>query len=74
MAAISSSCDRARERAGDRRSLRLSRARGHCCGGRRNGTRQNFVEKLPVSTGGIALQLEGFPIDFRNVWLEQLKD
>jgi hypothetical protein len=37
-----------------------------------NGTRQNFVEKLPVSTGGIALQLEGFPIDFRNVWLEKL--
>jgi hypothetical protein len=37
-----------------------------------NGTRQNFVEKLPVSAGGIALQLEGFPIDFRNVWLEKL--
>lgn len=39
-----------------------------------NGTRQNFVEKLPVSAGAIALQLEGFPIDFRNVWLEPLKD
>lgn len=37
-----------------------------------NGTRQNFVEKLPVSADGIALQLEGFPIDFRNVWLEKL--
>lgn len=37
-----------------------------------NGTRQNLVEKLPVSAGGIALQLEGFPIDFRNVWLEPL--
>ena len=37
-----------------------------------NGVRQNFVEKLPASTGGIALQLEGFPIDFRNVWLEKL--
>ncbi|HVS53548.1 MAG TPA: DUF1080 domain-containing protein [Opitutaceae bacterium] len=37
-----------------------------------NGTRQNFVEKLPVSAGHIALQLEGYPIDFRAVWLEQL--
>ncbi len=37
-----------------------------------NGVRQNFVEKLPVSAGGIGLQLEGFPVDFRNVWLEKL--
>lgn len=37
-----------------------------------NGVRQNYVEKLPVAAGVIALQLEGFPIDFRNVWLEPL--
>jgi len=37
-----------------------------------NGVRQNRVEKLPVSAGAIALQLEGFPIEFRNVWLEPL--
>ncbi len=37
-----------------------------------NGVKQNHVEKLPVSAGTIALQLEGFPIDFRNVWLEKL--
>lgn len=37
-----------------------------------NSVRQNFVEKLPISAGAIALQLEGFPIEFRNVWLEPL--
>jgi hypothetical protein len=37
-----------------------------------NGTRQNFVEKLPAREGAIALQMEGFPIEFRNVWLEPL--
>ncbi len=37
-----------------------------------NGVRQNFVEKLPASAGSIALQLEGYPIEFRNVWLEPL--
>jgi len=37
-----------------------------------NGVRQNHVTKLPVSTGAIALQLEGFPIEFRNVRLEPL--
>jgi hypothetical protein len=37
-----------------------------------NGVRQNQVGKLPVAAGAIALQLEGFPVDFRNVWLEQL--
>lgn len=35
-----------------------------------NGVRQNFVEKLPVSAGSIALQMEGHPIEFRNVWIE----
>ncbi|HKB57695.1 MAG TPA: family 16 glycoside hydrolase [Lacunisphaera sp.] len=37
-----------------------------------NGVRQNQVGKLPVSAGNIALQMEGFPIEFRNVWLEAL--
>jgi len=35
-----------------------------------NGVRQNFVTQLPASAGAIALQLEGFPVEFRNVWLE----
>lgn len=37
-----------------------------------NGVRQNHVTKLPVSAGAIALQMESFPIEFRNVWLEPL--
>ena len=37
-----------------------------------NGVRQNRVDKLPARAGNIALQLEGFPVDFRNVWLEAL--
>lgn len=37
-----------------------------------NGVRQNFVEKLPAHSGTIALQMEGFPVEFRNVWLEPL--
>ncbi|MGC4073302.1 MAG: DUF1080 domain-containing protein [Nibricoccus sp.] len=37
-----------------------------------NGVRQNFVQKLPVTSGNIALQMEGAPIEFRNVWLEPL--
>jgi hypothetical protein len=37
-----------------------------------NGVRQNFVGKLPVATGAIALQMEGHPVEFRNVWLEPL--
>lgn len=35
-----------------------------------NGVRQNKVEKLPSTEGAIALQMEGYPIEFRNVWLE----
>lgn len=38
-----------------------------------NGVRQNYVTKLPVAAGAIALQLEGFPVEFRNVWLEPAK-
>lgn len=37
-----------------------------------NGVRQNEVTDLPVRAGHIALQLEGFPIEFRRVWLEPL--
>jgi para-nitrobenzyl esterase len=37
-----------------------------------NGVRQNYVEKLPAASGAIALQMEGFPIEFREVWLEPL--
>lgn len=37
-----------------------------------NGVRQNYVEKISVRAGAIGLQLEGFPIEFRNVWLEKL--
>jgi hypothetical protein len=37
-----------------------------------NGVRQNRVEALPRGAGQIALQMEGFPIEFRNVWLEPL--
>jgi hypothetical protein len=37
-----------------------------------NGLRQNFVDQLPAASGQIALQVEGYPVEFRNVWLEQL--
>ncbi len=37
-----------------------------------NGVKQNRVDKLPASAGAIALQMEGYPVDFRNVWLEPL--
>jgi hypothetical protein len=35
--------------------------------------RQNRVVSLPQGAGHIALQMEGFPIEFRNVWLEPLQ-
>jgi Domain of Unknown Function (DUF1080) len=35
-----------------------------------NGVRQNHVDGLLVAAGAIALQMEGFPIEFREVWLE----
>jgi hypothetical protein len=35
-----------------------------------NGVLQNHVTALPRSAGKIALQLEGFPIELRNLWLE----
>jgi hypothetical protein len=37
-----------------------------------NGVRQNRVKDVPVTAGAIALQMEGFPIEFRRVWLERL--
>jgi hypothetical protein len=37
-----------------------------------NGVRQNHAENISVTTGSIGLQMEGYPIDFQNVWLEKL--
>jgi hypothetical protein len=37
-----------------------------------NGFRKNSIDKVSVSNGGIGLQLEGAPIEFRNIWLEKL--
>ena len=37
-----------------------------------NSVRQNFVDKLPTDSGQIALQVEGYPIEFRNLWLQPL--
>jgi hypothetical protein len=37
-----------------------------------NGVKQNMVDKLPVAAGSVALQMEGYPIEFQNVWLEPL--
>lgn len=37
-----------------------------------NAQRQNFVDKLPTDSGQIALQVEGYPVEFRNIWLEPL--
>lgn len=38
-----------------------------------NGVRQNYADNLSVSSGAIALQMEGYPIELRNVWLEPLE-
>jgi hypothetical protein len=35
-----------------------------------NGVYQNYVTSLPAKTGQIALQMEGYPIEFRNLWLQ----
>jgi hypothetical protein len=37
-----------------------------------NGVKQNRVEKISLTAGAIALQMEGYPIEFRHVWLEPL--
>jgi hypothetical protein len=37
-----------------------------------NGVRQNRAEGIGATSGSIGLQMEGYPVDFRNVWLEPL--
>jgi hypothetical protein len=37
-----------------------------------NGIRQNYVDKLPADSGQIALQIEGYAVEYRNIWLQQL--
>ena len=37
-----------------------------------NGVRQNRIERLPVASGALALQLEGAPIEFRHIRLQPL--
>lgn len=37
-----------------------------------NGVHQNHVEKISVTSGRIGLQMEGYPVEFRNLWLERL--
>jgi hypothetical protein len=37
-----------------------------------NGVRQNKVEKISVQSGAIGLQMEGFPVEFRDIWVEKL--
>ncbi len=37
-----------------------------------NGLKQNSVDHLSFDSGQIALQLEGYPVEFRNVWLQPL--
>ena len=37
-----------------------------------NGVHQNHVEKVSVRSGAIGVQLEGYPIEFRNLWVERL--
>ena len=37
-----------------------------------NGVKQNHVERISVTSGAVALQMEGYPVEFRNVWLEKL--
>lgn len=34
-----------------------------------NGVRQKFVEQVSVSIGNVGLQLEGYAVEFRNLWL-----
>lgn len=38
-----------------------------------NGVRQNLVTGLPVARGGLALQLEGAPVEFRHLRLVPLE-
>jgi hypothetical protein len=45
-------------------------ARGDSLSAFVNGVLQNHVRSLPRSSGRIALQLEGMPIELRELWLE----
>ena len=38
-----------------------------------NGVLQNVATKCSLTKGGIGLQAEGSPIQFRNLWLEEIK-
>jgi hypothetical protein len=38
-----------------------------------NKVRQNHIEKVTVTSGGIGLQFEGYPADFRNIWLAPIQ-
>jgi hypothetical protein len=37
-----------------------------------NGVQQNKVAKVSVTSGAIGLQMEGYPVEFRDIWLEKL--
>lgn len=37
-----------------------------------NGVHQNHVAQISVTAGRIGLQMEGYPIEFRNLWLQKL--
>lgn len=37
-----------------------------------NGVRQNRIESLPIDSGAVGFQLEGFAFEFRRVWLTPL--
>ncbi len=37
-----------------------------------NGVRKNRVENVSVTSGRIGLQLEGFPVEFRIIWIKPL--
>jgi hypothetical protein len=37
-----------------------------------NGTHRNLAKKISATSGSILLQLEGAPIEFRDLWLEKL--
>ncbi|HVS71413.1 MAG TPA: DUF1080 domain-containing protein [Phycisphaerae bacterium] len=39
-----------------------------------NGVPANKVTNLPVSSGAIALQMEGYPIEFRNIRIEPIPE
>lgn len=46
--------------------------RGNTIEAQVNGLRQNLIEKVSVESGAIGLQLEGHPVEFRQIWVELL--